>query len=161
MTSSRRKMREASRSLAIAFNIGRVQEALYRSDAGEPLEADTKELFEQLARLFAEATRGLEWTQATIEGAATEDELGDSRALRSLNLVLPILRRYAVPPLETLSLLAKATRSLSAGEHLDPTQRQTFDAALGDLASHAGSRLDDALEDGGASVALSPLPDLG
>ena len=145
MTSSRRKMREASRSLAIAFNIGRVQEALYRADAGEPLEQDAKELLEQLTRLFTAATRGLKWTQATIEGSAADDELGDSRALRSLSLVLPIIRKYPSPPVETLSLLANATSTLSAGNRPDPDARKLLDAVMVDLAAHAGTRLDDLL----------------
>jgi hypothetical protein len=159
MSTSRRKMREASRSLAIAFNIGRAQEALYRMSAGQPLELEEKAFLEQLTHLFTEACHGFAWTQATVEGTATEDDLGDSRALRSLSLVLPIIRKYPTRPSETLSLLAEVSTKLGAGETVEQSKRTMFDAVLGALASHAGSRLDDVLEDRGESVSLSPLPE--
>ena len=155
---SRRKMREASRSLAIAFNIGRVQEALYRADAGETLQPDEKALFEQLARLFAAAGRAVEWTQATVDGAVADEDFHDGHALRSLSLVLPIIRNYPTSPRETLELLARVSTTLGSGGGVDRNQRVTFDTVLGDLAASAGGRLEDLLEDRSPQVSLKSLP---
>jgi hypothetical protein len=141
MSTSRREMREASRSLAIAFNIGRVQEALYRTDAGEALEPEEKGLFEQLTRLFTEAGRGLRWAEAAVTEKATDEGSSiDSRALRSLSLVLPVIRNCPTPPPETLALLAEVAAKLGAGEAVDRARRTTFDTVLSDLALRASTK---------------------
>ena len=53
-----RRMQEGSRDLAIAFNIGRAEEALHRLDTGNPLDAQDASHFERIADLFFEALDG-------------------------------------------------------------------------------------------------------
>jgi hypothetical protein len=159
MTISRRKMREASRSLAVAFNVGRVQEALYRIDAGELPEDDDKLILRRLADFFTDARAGFEWTQETVGGTTGEFDLDVSPSLRSLRLVLPVIRGYPIEPVKTLENLRDVALQLSEGKAVDPGQRQTFETVLGDLASLAGNKLNEALEQQARTVRLSPLQD--
>jgi hypothetical protein len=159
-------MREVSQSLAIAFNIGQAQEALYRSDAGEQLGIDEQALFTRIARLFSEAELGLEWTQATVTRALVSNEEDQpareqagtaTRALRSLSLVLPVIRNAGTPK-ETLELLAETARKLGAGQFVSKESRATFDAIMSDLARYVGGRAGNALEERGAAISLLPIP---
>lgn len=149
-------MREASRSLAIAFNIGRIQEVLYRLDAGQQADPDDKGLLEQAVKLFVEARRGFEWTQATVAGVGGEDVI-ESRAFRSLNFVLPTIKNYPQPVADTLSILTEVATKLRNGSPADPNHRRMFDTVLGDLASSAGNRLDELVEERNGSVSLRSL----
>lgn len=160
MTTSRRRMRDVSQSLGIAFNIAQAQEALYRADAGAPLDTEERALFTLLACLFQDALVGLQWTQATAEGKEGEDAVGnETRALRSLGVVLPVVRKHSATPREALQGLSEIATRLSGGEHVAKEQRRTFDAVLGDLARYVGSRLDNVLEERGNPLSLLRIPE--
>lgn len=152
-------MREASRSLAVAFNVGRVQEALYRLDAGSPPDEDDKLILRRLADFFVEARAGLQWTQATVDGTTGEFDLSVSPSLRSLSLVLPVIRGYPVEAPKMLESLHAVALQLSEGKPVDAERRRMFETVLGDLASVAGSKLDEALGPKTRSVRFSPLQD--
>ncbi len=152
-------MREASRSLAVAFNVGRIQEALYRVDAGGALEDDDKQVLRRLASLFADARVGYAWTQETVQGFSGEFDLDAPSSLRSLSLVLPVIRGYPGEPAKTLEQLHDVAVELSEGKVVDASRRQPFETVLGDLASLAGSKLDEALGQQTRTVRFSPIQD--
>lgn len=163
MSTSRRRMREASRSLAIAFNIGQAQEALYRADAGEPLDDEARQLFRELNHFFQDASRGLLWTQAAVEDLDATDgdnAVSDAAALRSLSLVLPVVRSNApAAPKEILAQLTDISDKLGSGQLVSKHDRTTFDQILGDLARHASAKLDASREERANSISLLPLPE--
>lgn len=163
MSTSRRRMREASRSLAIAFNIGQAQEALYRADAGGALDDEAQQLFRELKHFFQDASRGLVWTQAAVEALdATDDDdaVSDGVALRSLSLVLPIVRSNAtMAPKDVLAQLADISDKLGSGHLVSKPDRVAFDQILGELARHASARLDASREERANSISLLPLPE--
>jgi hypothetical protein len=152
-------MLEGARDLAIAFNIGRAEEAIHRLKSGVGLDSSDLPHFVRIADLFLDVLEAYQWIAQTFQGAA-----GSVRpdALRLFQLVLPAVRdsMSEAPPADVFSELATTAGSIGAGQVVSAEQRDRFERALRQLASVATRQGIDALETKPAVASFSQLPKL-
>ena len=149
MFSAERRMQEGSRDLALAFMIGRTEEALSRLSVGAPISDKERTYFEQVLHLFADALDAFSWASGK---AAAPPPAG---ALRALRLVIPAVREQAGQenPEQWLNKLTDTARELASSHDVNDQARATLTSVLRRVATYAGGQGREALE--------SPLPASG
>lgn len=137
MFSADRRIQEGTRDLALAFMLGRAEEALSRVAAGQTL--DTKELsyFEQLLNLFADALEGYAWAT----GNAPEPP-PSADSLRAVGLVIPAVQETPgrESPEDILHRLTDTARSLANAHAVGRDERSMLSETLRRLASFAAGQ---------------------
>ena len=161
MLSADRRLQEASQALALAFNISRIEEAIYRLDAGEGLAPSERSYFERVADLFADAKMGYARVEAVLTGKATVEQAATHQQLRALRMILPVIQAQVgqqLSAVELLADLASVALTLSSGIAVPAAQRERFLAVLSRLASHASGEGVNALQSTPPAVTFPPLP---
>jgi hypothetical protein len=161
MPSAETRLQRGSQALAIAFNIGRAQEAIYRSTSTGrvPLHED-RQHFERLADLLFEAEQGFEWIKSTMEGRPTPLTSEISRYLRSFGIVLPAIRSEVSEggPEPIFERLRSALDLVAGGEGLTVEERQLLLTVLNRLSTRMASQGTAAMESVPQIGAFSKLP---
>jgi len=154
-----RRMLEGARDLAIAFNVGRAEEAIHRVKSGSKLDPSDLPHFVRLADLFLDALEAYQWITQTFQG-----NVGNVRpeALRLFQLVLEAVRDAMVEnsPEELLAQLARTADNIGTGMAVSTDDWNRFECALRRLASVATQQGIDALETKPAVASFSRLPKL-
>lgn len=149
MFSADRRMQEGTRDLALAFMLGRAEEALSRVSIGDRLDDKERRYFEQLLNLFADALDGYSWAAGTAaEGTPSSD------SLRAVALVIPVIREHQElgTPEESLQRLAATARSLLVAEQTSGDERAALADMLRNIASYAAGQGREALDTDAPSV---------
>jgi hypothetical protein len=152
-----RRVQEGARDLAIAFNIGRAEEALYRIRKGASLGDQDLRFFKLLGDLFSQALKGSHWIESALSGTATAVS---PDALKAFQLVLPVITSSATASsaADFLSELLKVTMSIVAGTPLPQEERDQLSSILKELSKSATRSGMDALEPRAVPSSFSILP---
>jgi hypothetical protein len=143
MYSAERRMQEGARDLALAFMVGRAEEALSRLSAGEQLGNRDLSYFEQVWGLLSDALEAYAWATTHGSGHAPPPD-----ALRALRVLLPVVRDQATrePPERVFAELADVASSLAQAKPVETGHRAALASALRRIASYAGGQGREAFE---------------
>lgn len=155
-----RRMQEGARNLAIAFNVSRAEEALFRLSQGTALDPAETKFFDRLADLFSQALTGYRWIEKALSGVEAKTSLASPDSLRAFQLVVQITSDPGpnTSPAKKLDDLIKVAASLASGKELSKPVLQTFSVVLRRLSTVAAKQGMNALDAKPAPVALSVLP---
>jgi hypothetical protein len=137
MFSADRRIQEGTRDLALAFMLGRAEEALSRVSAGQTLEAKERSYFEQLLNLFADALEGYAWATGTAPEPPPSTD-----SLRAVGLVIPAVQDTPSrePPESVLQKLTDTARLLASARDVGRDERSMLAEMLRRLASFAAGQ---------------------
>lgn len=132
-----RRIQEGTRDLALAFMLGRAEEALSRLSGGHSLDSKERLYFEQLLNLFADALEGYSWATSN---ASTPAPSVDS--LRAVELVMPAVQEASanLPVEALLRKLSSTARSLANESNVPEDDRSVLQQTLKRLASLAAGQ---------------------
>lgn len=154
-----RRMHEGARDLAIAFNVGRAEEALHRVKSGAALETADLAYFSRIADLFLDALDAYQWIEQTVQGSS--EKVG-SDALRVFQLLLPVVREtttnQALPTV--FSELAETAKGIREGQKIAADHWGRFEDTLRRLGTVARRQGIDALETKPPTALFPQLPKL-
>jgi len=149
-----RRMQEGARDLAIAFNIGRAEEALSRLTHGSALREQDFKFFRLVADFFTEALKGFRWVESALAG---ESAPVSADSLTAFQLLLPALEAQT-SPITFLSELIKVSTAMVTAEPVSDEQRSTLSSVLKTLSISAARQGMDSLEPKTKPSSFSILP---